>query len=84
MVYFQKHTYEQKKTLTHIHIPLVAAVADELLFPVYFLKGSRGERVGLKTLDPIRSGRTAICQHREEELNMKKKKLGEQRGTKWS
>ena len=63
MMHFHTHTH----THTHTHIPLVAAVADEFVFPVYFLRGSRGERVGLNTLDPIRSGRTAICQHREEE-----------------
>jgi hypothetical protein len=40
----------------------VASEADELEFeiPGYFLKLSRGDRVGLNTEDPMRSGRIAI------------------------
>jgi hypothetical protein len=64
-IYIYVHTYIY--TYTDRHAPFVAAVADRLEFPGYFLRGSRGERVGLNTLDPMRSGRTAICTYRKRE-----------------
>jgi hypothetical protein len=52
---------KSSRDITPKHTP-EASEADEVEFevPGYFLRLSRGDRVGLKTEDPIRSGLIAI------------------------